>query len=257
MNYEEYKTYLTKNFKEYTDNYDSSSTKINLKIIHTYKVAALCEEIARSLNLSDDDIHIAWTCGMLHDIGRFEQVKRYNTFVDSLSVDHANFGADLLFVDGLYNKMVQSDITPDQKDLIEKAIRAHSSLRIPENLRDREKLFANLLRDADKLDIFRVNKETPLNEIFNRTMDEIKASEVSEEVMNAFNEKRCVKRDERHTAIDFLVAHICLVFELVYPKSLELMKENKYLDHLLNFESVNENTQKWFAYMREEIQKLY
>ena len=34
---------------------------------------------------------------MLHDIGRFEQIKRYGTFNDSKSVDHGEFGADLLF----------------------------------------------------------------------------------------------------------------------------------------------------------------
>ena len=67
-------------FKEYVEQYDASQLMIALKIKHTYIVAENCERIAKSLNLSDDDVLFAWASGMLHDVGRFEQVKRYNTF---------------------------------------------------------------------------------------------------------------------------------------------------------------------------------
>lgn len=253
INFEEYRNYLVKKFAVYTANFDSSMTKIRLKIEHTYKVAELCDLIADSLNLSEEDKTIAWTCGMLHDVGRFEQVKRYDTFVDSLSVDHANFGADLLFKDNLYEQMVPTDVTSDQGDLIEKTIRAHSSFRIPETFTDRERLFANLLRDADKVDIFRVNYEIPLNEIFNVDMAILKASDVSDEVKKAFDEHRCVMRNERHTPADYLVAHICLVFELVNKKSIEITRERGYIYRLLDFESENPKTREWFSHMNEVI----
>ena len=258
MDYASYKNKLETKFKEYTDRYDSSATKIRLKIYHTSQVATLSEQIAASLNLSDEDILIAWTCGMLHDIGRFEQLRRFDTFIDSISVDHANFGADLLFKEGLYEEMVDttSSLAPDQKDLIEKVIRVHSAFRIPEDYTDREKMFSNILRDADKLDIFRVNTEVEPSEIFNKPMEEIRASYVSDEVKNAFNEKRCIKRDERHTPIDFFIAHICLVFELVYPKSARLADEMGYLRKMLSFKPTNEETAEWFIYMNETIRKF-
>lgn len=256
INFEDYRSYLNKQFADYTDNYDSSMTKIRLKILHTYKVAELCDIIADSLNLSEVDKTIAWTCGMLHDIGRFEQVRRYNTFVDSQSVDHANFGADLLFNDNLYEKMVPVDFVSDQRDLIEKVIRAHSSFRIPETLTARERLFANLLRDADKVDIFRVNYEVPLNEIFNVDLDILKASDVSDEVKRAFDEHRCVMRNERHTPVDYLVAHICLVFELVNKKSVQITSERGYIYKLLSFQSDNPETREWFSHMNEVVTEL-
>ena len=37
-------------FKKYTDAYDISDEKIKLKIYHTYRVADLCEQIAKSEN---------------------------------------------------------------------------------------------------------------------------------------------------------------------------------------------------------------
>lgn len=253
IDFEEYRNHLRKQFADYTMNYDPSMTKIRLKIIHTYKVAEICDIIADSLNLSEEDKIIAWTCGMLHDVGRFEQVKRYNTFVDSESVDHANFGADLLFTDNLYEQMVLTNVTPDQKDVIEKAIRAHSSFRIPETLTTRERLFANLLRDADKVDIFRVNFEFPLDEIFNIDMSVLKSSGVSDDVKKAFDEHRCVIRHERKTPVDFLIAHICLVFELVYKKSVEITSERGYIYKLLDFQSDNPDTREWFIHMNEVI----
>ena len=94
-------------FAEYVRNYDPSDEKIKLKIDHTYRVAGLCQRIAESLGLSEPDVDIAWLLGMLHDIGRFEQIRRFGTFNDVQSVDHAEFGADLLFKEGLIRKFAE------------------------------------------------------------------------------------------------------------------------------------------------------
>ena len=71
-------------FREYTDAYDATDEKIKLKIDHTYRVAELCERIAKAEQ-------------MVHDVGRFEQLRRYGTFSDADSIDHAALGADILF----------------------------------------------------------------------------------------------------------------------------------------------------------------
>lgn len=252
MNYREH---IEKEFKEYTDAYDSTDPKIKLKTDHTYRVATLCEEIAESIGLCGEDVTIAWTCGMLHDIGRFEQVKRYGTFFDSISVDHAQFGADLLFKEGLYERFVPAD-DERHKRLIEKAIRVHNVFRVPEDLSEREKVFANILRDADKIDILRVNCETPPEKVYNVTTQELKNAEASEEARAAFCERRCAKRSDKTSAVDYLVGHICLTFELVYKRSVEIVYEQGYLFKLLEFHSDNEKTNEWFQYMRKEIGKI-
>ena len=75
-------------FKKYTDKYNPEDVKVKLKIDHTYRVADLCEIIARSLLLPDEDCEFAWLSGMLHDIGRFEQVAEFDSFNDE-KIDHA------------------------------------------------------------------------------------------------------------------------------------------------------------------------
>ena len=79
-------------FQEYTDRYDSSRDMIRLKIEHTYRVCGLCQQIARSLDLPEEEVDIAWLTGLLHDVGRFEQQRVYGTFTDADSIDHAKYG---------------------------------------------------------------------------------------------------------------------------------------------------------------------
>lgn len=242
----------TKNaFAGYTEGYDPSDPKIKLKIDHTYRVAALCERIAKTVPGVDPEL--AWLSGMLHDIGRFEQVRRYGTFSDAKSVDHAKFGADLLFNEGLLEMFGEFD--KDDIDILETAIRNHNKYRIDEDVPDEIKVYCRILRDADKIDIFRVNIDTPMEDIYNVTTEELVNSPVSEAVKRGFLEKHAVLRSEKTTPADHLVGHICLVYELEYPISLAIAKEQGYVDRLLEFESKNEDTARWFAHMRENIWK--
>ena len=87
-------------FAEYTSHYNAADPKVKLKIDHTYRVAALCERIANSLSLPPQDVDLAWLCGLLHDVGRFEQLRRYGTFIDAKSIDHALMSVTVLFEEG-------------------------------------------------------------------------------------------------------------------------------------------------------------
>ena len=234
-------------FKQYVSAYNPEDPKIALKIGHSYRVAALCERIGRSAGAADTDL--TWLIGMLHDIGRFEQIRRYNTFSDAQSVDHAMLGADLLFHEGLLERFIP-DLEPERRGVLEIAIRNHSAYRLPDGLSDDEITYCSILRDADKIDIFRVNCETPLEDIYNVTTEDLKTSGVSEEVRRCFLNRTAVLRSLKKTAVDYVVGHLCLVFELVYPISREIAREQGYVDRLLSFQSDNLETAAWFEFMR-------
>ena len=241
---------VTRAFDRYVSLYHADDPKIRLKIDHSYRVAALCERIGKTVG--GVDVDLAWLCGMLHDIGRFEQVRRYNTFVDAVSVDHAQFGADLLFREGLLARF-SPDLSQAERRILERSIRSHSAYRLGAELSEAEKRCCDLLRDADKIDIFRVNCDTPPEEIYNVTTAELKSAPVSEEVKACFRSRTAVPRSRKKTAIDLLVAHLCLCFELVFPISREIAREQGYVDRLLAFESENPDTRAWFAYMKDHI----
>lgn len=245
------RTQIKQVFAEYTSKYNASDPKIKLKIDHTYRVAALAERIAKTVTDVSIDADLAWTMGMLHDIGRFEQVKRYGTFVDSESVDHAALGISILFDEGLLDSF--GDFSEKERELIRISIANHNKFRIPEGMDDLTTAYCNILRDADKIDILRVNCDTPLEDIYNVTTEELKKAAVSEEVKKGFLERHTVLRSLKHTPVDNLVGHICLVFELVYPVSTQIAEEQGYVDKLLQFDSDNPDTNAWIAYMREHV----
>lgn len=232
-------------FKKYTDQYDSSDIKVALKIEHTYKVAEIADRIARSINLSEEDIDLAWLLGMLHDVGRFEQLRKYHTFIDSISVNHAAMSADVLFNkydaedEDAPQQMRIRDYAADSSEdaIIEKAIRLHNVFKLPEKMTERERMFTDILRDADKIDILRVNCEIPMDEIYDCPIDNLKVNRVTPEVLADALGCRNVDRAHVKQPIDHLFTHISLTFGLVYPESFRITREQGFLKQMMAFES--------------------
>ena len=275
-------------FKKYTDNYDTSDEKIKLKVDHTYRVAALSERIAESLGLNKEDTDLAWLIGMLHDIGRFEQLKNYGTFSDADSIDHAHYGVKLLFDEGLIwkfidemdmndlrnadNKFKNEDICERyldsgkgkenskkdvaELDILKTAIWNHSAYRVEDGLSERVMMFCDIIRDADKIDILKVNYDVTLEVIYDVTTEELKNSKVTDEVMNAFMEHHAVLRSLKKTPIDNLIGHAALVFELVYSESFKIVREQGYLEKMLSYVSNNPETLKQFKIMHRDMDEF-
>lgn len=265
-------------FAEYVRNYDPSDEKIKLKIDHTYRVAGLCQRIAESLGLSEPDVDIAWLLGMLHDIGRFEQIRRFGTFNDAQSVGHAEFGADLLFKEGLIRKFAEGyykecelarsgneeaeqiikNNEHHNKDtgLLELAIRQHNKYRVKEDLTERQRMFCDILRDADKVDIFKVNADIPMEIIYDVTTEELKNGVITKEVLESFYKKETVLKSVRRSAVDHIVGHISLLFELVYKESYRQAREQGYVYKLLDFKSDVPEVNAEFDDMRKYVDEF-
>ena len=45
------------------------------------------DRLTTALAFSEQDRKLAYLCAVYHDIGRFEQLKRYHTFLDYKSID--------------------------------------------------------------------------------------------------------------------------------------------------------------------------
>ena len=191
-------------FAAYIRPYDAQDPKVSLKIHHTYRVAALCEQIGRSIALEGTALDLAWLCGMLHDVGRFEQLRRFGTFDDSKSIDHARAGVQVLFEQGHIRDYLDDD---SEDAMLRTAVEWHSAYRLPDGLDERTVMYCNILRDADKIDILRVNVETPLEDIYNVTTAELLASPVTPAVQQAFYEHHAVLRSIKQHPADHAVGH--------------------------------------------------
>ena len=115
-----------KEFEKYVEKYDSKNPKIDRKIKHSYRVIDVAEDIAKSLKLTEEDITLAKLIALLHDIGRFEQIRIYNTFSDKDSIDHADFGVKVLFEDNLIRNFIKEDRFDN---IIYKSIKNHNKYK--------------------------------------------------------------------------------------------------------------------------------
>lgn len=236
-------------FESYAKEYNLEDVKIRLKYDHTFRVAENAERIAGSLSLSPEDTDLAWLLGILHDIGRFEQLRRFGTFQDRVSVNHAALSADILFREGLIERF-REDRSEDA--LIEKAVRLHNVFRLPV-LTWREYTFCAILRDADKADILRVNCETPRTEIYDLPEEAFTESAMTDEVFESILTGVNVDRKYSKTGIDFILGHIAFVFGMVYPETLRIAQEQGYLEKLLAFESRNPDTREKMKSVRTAV----
>ena len=233
------RTRAARAFKTYTDAYDATNPRIALKIEHTYHVARACDAVAREQNWSTEDIDLAWLCGLLHDMGRFEQLRRWDTFKDAESMSHAALGVEVLFGKNPADAPAETSIrdfieTNEHDELIRASIAYHSDFRLPAQLDERTRHLCDIVRDGDKIDIMRTIADSTVDTILKVDEKTFLASHFSAPTLAAFDERRCVSRNEREEPADFLVGLICFMFELVYPASRALAREQGDIYRLLD-----------------------
>ena len=238
-------------FKEYVKNYDPEDKQVKLKIEHIERVSQLAKNMAEELKLSEEDIALAEIIGLLHDIGRFEQIRIYHTFVDKKSINHGEFGAKVLFEDGLIRKFIK---TEEFDEIIKLAIINHNKGRIQEGLTERQMLHAKLIRDADKTDIFYLlitGEEKILWETDNMN-NEI----VTNEIYREFIENKHINYKNIETSGDILVAHFAYIYDLYFKPALKIFKKEKYIDRLYNrFNFTNKDTAEKFKVIHEKAKQ--
>lgn len=215
-------------FNEYVKNYDLNDGKIALKVGHILRVAALSKKIATSLNLSEKDVELAELIGLLHDIGRFEQVKRFHTFVDKDSINHGEYGAKILFEDGLIEKF---NIDKKYYKTIKLAILNHNRNKIEDGLTENENLHCKIIRDNDKLDIFHVLLTDETINTYN--CEHMENETFTDEIVREFKEEHCINYKNRKTSGDMWISHMAYVFDFNFKSSYAVMRDNDYINKLL------------------------
>lgn len=220
-------------FKNYLKDYDLEDGNIKLKVKHTYEVVNKSEYIAKGLGLDEENTELAKLIGLLHDIGRFEQVKQTNDFLDDQGFDHADFGVEVLF-----EKNLIRDFVEDSKydEIIRKAIYNHNKYEIEEGVTEQELLHCKIIRDADKLDNFRVKEVEAFENIFPSlyNAETISYEVVSDKVYETFMNCQCVKREDRENQLDFWVSYIAFLFGLYFDVSRRFVREMGYVDILVD-----------------------
>ncbi len=220
-------------FAGYCRTFDSAGEEerknLLLKEEHTHQVCANAIRIGEEEGLSGGDLSLAEAAALLHDVGRFEQYRQYRTFRDGISVDHGAFGVEILL-----DSDILAGFDPRDRRIVLACVGSHNCFRLRKRITGEVLAFLRLVRDADKLDIWRIFADyyrKPADErspaIGQDLPDRVRCSlHICEKVMR----REPVRLSCARTLNDFKLVQLSWVFDLAYPSSFRLLRERGSID---------------------------
>lgn len=200
----------------------------DLKIEHTWLVKEIIERLALALNIPPGERRLAMAIAICHDVGRFPQYRQYGTFNDMTSANHAALSVRTLKEEG-----VLEDVAESNRSLLLQSVAMHNLFELPEIIDPVARGLALLIRDADKLDIWRVMVEYCHSEPDERASAVIwelpETGSCSKRALEEVAAGRILNRSMLETADDFKLLQLSWVFDLNFAESYRIVSERGYL----------------------------
>lgn len=201
----------------------------DLKELHTRNVCEAARIIARGGGERRE--LLAEVAALCHDLGRFPQFRDYGTFLDSESVNHAHLSAQVVA-----GNRVLDFLSVSERDSVMTAVRLHNAFEVPPGLAPEAEDLLRLVRDADKVDIWRV-----FIDYFDAPEDERASGaglgfpdlpSCSPEVLATARAGRTVQLSALKSLNDFKVLQLSWVYDINFGNTLQLIKERRLLERL-------------------------
>jgi hypothetical protein len=225
---------IKKWFEEYVNSFLEYGTEVESfvlrKIDHTYRVCENIVSIAKSLNLVTDDIYTAESLAVFHDIGRFEQFSKYNTFRDMIK-DHALLGAKTL--EGLE---ILDTLSSEERNVIINSVKYHNIYELSSDENPRVLLFSKLIRDADKLDLFELHvKEHELHKLTPNPISDFfpDTGQYSISILDDIIKKRNIKGSQVKTYDDVKLLELSWIFDVNFKYAFKKIEDEQYIERII------------------------
>ncbi len=233
---------IIKVFQKYVESFDTENIRIKRKIEHSYKTMEVAKELAIRLNLNKEDQELATLIGLLHDIGRFYQVAKTGGY-DDRKIDHSDAGVEYLIKLGHIRDYIEES---KYDSIIEKAILYHNDYQLPKNLDKRTELFCKLIRDADKIEIYRCHAQTIQNS-FDR-------EEISEDARKTFESRKCLGKINNKS--EGVLRTLAFLTDMNFKESFQCLKELGYFDMYIDSIEVKKGSQEDWNYYTKISKKI-
>ena len=229
---------IEKRFSDFAKSFfgddDFVNSNLNLKLCHSYNVQKESEFIAKTLKLSAEQTNLAEAVGLLHDIGRFPQFVKYRTYTDHRSTNHCQLGADVIIEKG-----VIADLSQSEQDIIITAVKYHGVKQIPDDITGQALLQTQIVRDADKIDIYKVilnifeqYRKDPKN--FQFELEYPENGEYSDSVLDSLMRNERMDYRQIKTMNDARLLEIAWVFDINFVASLKRIQQKGYIDQMFD-----------------------
>ena len=144
-------------------------------------------------------------------------------------MDHGDLGVEILIKDEYIRKFIEED---KYDNIILKAIKNHNKFKIEDGLSEKELLFAKIIRDADKLDIFYEGAEIFWTK--REELEEIYNSKISDKVLAEFRDNIVIDRNDTATKVDRILSIISFIFDINFKYNFKVLKEKSYINKILD-----------------------
>ena len=225
------------------------NANVKIKQEHT---KCVCEEmlyLADELKLDKNQRLLAETTALLHDVGRFPQFVKYRTFNDPRSIDHCALALKVI-----RKENVLADLPENERQLIETAVKYHGAKVLPTNLSGDTLLFSKMVRDADKLDIYRVvtrayiqHRDDPDN--FKLEIEFPDLPGYTPAILEAVLAGRLIEYRDLLCWNDMKLCVLGWVYDVNFPAALRRIRQRGYIDLVLSFLLDTDDTRR----VREKI----
>lgn len=220
---------------EYMKSFYSADAEVQQGILikekHTGYVTANCIELAKDLNFSEHDAEIAEIIGLFHDVGRFRQYSLYKTFNDADSEDHADLGITVIEELDFFKKIPAADY-----EIVKFAIQQHNKKNVAATDDERKILFAKVIRDADKLDIYRVLEPFLAQENADKMPKFIKGkarADVSPDFVENFITGKQADYRKIRTNGDRKIVRLMWIYDINFAWTMKKIVERGYIEKIV------------------------
>ncbi len=190
------------------------------------------ETLAGFSELSAAEIILAKIIGLVHDVGRFPQFIKYKTFNDLISEDHGSLALEVL-----QDNSPVPTFSQETQSIIYKAVQYHNKKDIPTGFSPGERIQAELVRDADKLDILHLVCPVFENEpeIANRKLllSWPVVHKMSPDVVNLFLAGKTLCHSILKTVDDYKVSQLAWIYDFNSPASFQILREKRYFQRIV------------------------
>jgi len=233
------------------------NANIKMKEEHSGRVCSEMLYLADQLHLVGNQRLLAETIALFHDVGRFPQFLKYKTYSDTKSINHCLLGLEVL-----QKENVLAQLSDDEKQIIEAAIRYHGEKELPNNLAGYTLLLSKMIRDADKLDIFNVvikayiqQRDDPDN--FKLEIELPDEPRCTPEVLDAILSGGRIDYKALRTMNDMKLCVLGWVYDVNFVPTLSRLKQRRHLETIFEFlpdtPDIRKVREKIFAYVENRI----
>ena len=216
-------------FQSLTIDSPENQTQFEEVRAHSLRVVANSLFLANVLLQTEEEKRIATVIALFHDMGKASLISK-NLEAMNIQRDHATVSGKIIQQMEFYQ-----DLSAEVQLVVLKSVENHNKLKLPKFDNEQQTLFARLLRDADKLDIYdssyRFFKEKygiqPT-----MTTDLNNSIEVSDKILKSILAGKNASVEDMKSLNDYKLLLLSMAFDMNFKLTFRIMSEKQYIQKI-------------------------